>query len=331
MSNGRRGIVLFALGLAGSAFSQNNIMLFDAPGAATTIPVEINAAGTVIGYCARSQSGPHQGFIRHAGGLITLFNAPGSVDTYATGINYAGTIVGKYTDAAGKTHGFLRDARGNFTVLDVPASSYTDATAINDLGDVTGNYQHTYSAYGTTLTRSNIYLRHADGSLTLIEAVGGNATAKSINAHGTIAGDGYIGESGFVRDSGGKVTYFWAVAYVTVTGMNASGVIIGDDYDLTYSDYKPYVRDAMGNLTVFLTDRHETCGAYSINEQGAITGGCYGGQAFVRQPGGAISMFGAPPRWGCQSFTGTGINGAGAVTGTCGTASGAIHGFIRLP
>jgi hypothetical protein len=325
MSKQRIGIVLLWLGgiwLGGKGFSQN-IVLFDAPGMVITNPVAINAAGTIAGNCALTQLGPHQGFIRDAGGTITLINPPGSVDTYVTGINWAETIAGRYKDGAGNTHGFLRDASGNFTVLDVPGSPYTDVDAINGLGDVTGNYRNASN------TRTFIYIRHADGSFTSVEGLLTFGIPRSINVKGTIAGDGVF-EQGFVREPEGTTTLFAVpISYIQVAGMNAGGAISGTSYNLLGNDYHPFVRDPSGNITTFLTER--SCGANSINEAGEITGGCFAGDAFVRDPGGAIHTFGAPAGSDCLSLTGTGINSPGVVTGTCGTASGAIHGFVRMP
>jgi hypothetical protein len=157
-------------------------------------------------------------------------------------------------------------------------------------------------------------------------------SATSINVTGTIAG--YGAEQGFVVEPGGKVTLFgFPIEATSVSGINASGWIAGTYYDDFLSgnanDYHPYVRDPSGNLTPFLTAR--SCAASGINEPGEITGGCKAGDAFVRTPWGAIELFVAPPDSDCQSISGTAINRSGVVTGTCKTASGAIHGFVRIP
>jgi len=80
MLSQRSVVVLSALCLAGSAFSQNNILLFEPPDATCAVGIAINDAGTTAGFFCDNRPGLHA-YIRDAEGNFTKFDAPGSQDT----------------------------------------------------------------------------------------------------------------------------------------------------------------------------------------------------------------------------------------------------------
>lgn len=79
---------------------------FDVPGAAFTLPNDINDAGIVAGFAA-DPTFEGQGFIRLADGTFALLAVPGAHSTEVLGINNLGQLVGSYEDEQGNVHGFI--------------------------------------------------------------------------------------------------------------------------------------------------------------------------------------------------------------------------------
>jgi hypothetical protein len=69
---------------------------------------------------------------------------------------------------------------------------------------------------------------------------------------------------------------------------------------------------------------------FAINSAGAVAGYFVttAEHGFLRAPDGAITTFDPPGSFGTFAFE---INPAGVITGSYLDASGAIHGFLRIP
>ncbi len=180
-----------------------------------TIPVSMNASGTIVGFCIDASMAYH-GFMRTTDGTITVLNDPNAgtaatQGTVALSVNASGTIVGVYFDDITSYHGFMY-SDGTFTEIDAPGagnttSRGTTATAINAAGEIagvytTGTYQGSSEYFG--------FVRAVNGTYTSFSA--------------TNAGTGYEqGTRGVGIDAGGDVTGFYQDASNLDHGFVRSG------------------------------------------------------------------------------------------------------------
>jgi hypothetical protein len=181
---------------------------FSVLGAQDTIPLAINASGTVTGYYYASPS-LVRGFLRTADGTISTFDVMGGVWTQPESINAKGDIAGFYDLILGGAHqvtqGFLRYANGRIVTIGPPGQTtpptITDPVSINDFDEIAGDYvseglsSFTWSAQAGY--QVPIQLSQAD------------ATATAINASGSVVGTmmAATGREGFVFHPDG----YWAV------------------------------------------------------------------------------------------------------------------------
>ncbi len=230
---------------------------------------------------------------RAATGRITNFDPPGSVNSSPAAINLGGVIVGTFTDTQNLRHGFMRDAAGVITVLDAPGA-------------------------GT--------------------AGGQGTSAFSINDLGQIVGqftDSLNFIHGFLLNSPG--------AYTTIDdpdaqqtlpfGINNAGQIAGVLRKNKGATFPGFVRDALGNFTLFAGAG--TCGTSVanafINAAGQIAGTCIFSdgtyQIFFRTVGGAITPQSDP--FGGTLILATAISDKGLIVGYYTAADGGFHAFYR--
>src|ERR1700761_156476 len=122
---------------------------FSVPGAQGTIPMGINASGTVTGYYYVSPSNG-RGFVRTADGTITTFDVMGAVWTQPESINTQGDIAGWYDLTVEGAHqvtlGFLRYADGRTITIGPPQQtgppSIVEPVSINDFDDIAADYEY---------------------------------------------------------------------------------------------------------------------------------------------------------------------------------------------
>ena len=166
--------------------SLGTVTVFDVPNATNTVPLDIDAAGVIVGRYL--SAGVVHGFLRDSSGNLTTIDFPGSSFTAATSINGTGDIVGQYAlpSAPTQRHGFLlRD--GVFTSFDAPGSVFTNALGVNESGDIVGRYCPPGPCTPTS-PGTHGYLLH-DGELTNIDVPGAARTdAWRINDRGQILG-----------------------------------------------------------------------------------------------------------------------------------------------
>jgi len=321
--------------------ANGTIATFDAPGAGTTssikgslaslqgtIPIAINAAGTIVGTYLDAHSCYH-GFLRATSGTITEFDVSGAVTTAACtpeaafrvgtrpiAINSTGTIIGTYSDTNGKYHGFVRAVNGGVTTFDAPPAASigcfscgTVPTTIDTAGGIAGYYSDSNGKhYG--------FVYPANGAITTFSV--SNAVASSfaeesdyegtvglcMNDSGTVAGtytDANIVRHGFIRSASGTTISF------DIPGAGTGG---------------------LGNHI------HEGTAGLSIDTAGDVVGiyldanAAYHG--FLRSASGAITTIDAPGA-GTNALEGTvafRINDTGQIAGAYADSSMAIHGFL---
>ena len=141
--------------------SKPTFITFEARGAGKgmrqgTVPLSINAAGTIAGYYIDANSARH-GFVRAATGKITTFNVSGAgtgsnEGTFPIRINSLGVIAGYYVDGSNVYHGFERVATGKINKFNVSragtgAGQGTGILSINAAGEIAGTYIDASNVY----------------------------------------------------------------------------------------------------------------------------------------------------------------------------------------
>jgi hypothetical protein len=176
-----------------------------------TIPMAINASGTVTGYYIDS-SGDRHGFL-YSGGNYTSFDVSGAVTETGKGGGLSGTIpisidavgdvAGSYTDSSFVRHGFIRAASGTIATFDAPGANTTGASGM--IGgtfpthiDPTGSAIVGVYADSTGLGHAFIYYLPLSGkgsftsftppNMTTSTTLPIQGTVFSVNASGTVAG-----------------------------------------------------------------------------------------------------------------------------------------------
>lgn len=107
------------------------LQAFNAPGATSTTPWDVNDAGTIVG------EADGVGFV-YSGGSFSWVQHPSGAQTLLTGLTADGlTLVGNHViaegDAAGYTRAFVLE-NGSFTAFEVPGSLATTVRRISDNG-----------------------------------------------------------------------------------------------------------------------------------------------------------------------------------------------------
>jgi len=325
---------------------------FDPPGgpARDMLPTGINPAGAITGTYIVGSGYPNilnHGFVRAPDGTITTFDAPGAGTGPFQGttagvsgfggppINPAGVITGHYVDSGGVLHGFLRARDGTFTTVDAPG-------AINGTGflccitpsDAVAGASFDANFVGHGFVRAN------DGTFTTFDAPGdvNGTTPSGINPAGVITGsyaDANFMLHGFVRARDGTVTTFdvpGAVNGTTPSGINPAGVITGAFFDRNFEGHG-FLRAPDGTFTTFDAPGAVNLGTnpIGINPAQVITGwysDAFTFHGFLRIPNGTITNVDPPDS--ASTFPSV-INPAGIITGEYFDASGAAHGFLRVP
>ena len=239
-------------------------------------------------------------------GTFTTFDFPGSTSTVPVGINPAGAITGYYQGAGGRTHGFLRAPDGTFTKFDVPGSICTPAlpvctqpSGINPAGAITGFYQDAnFVSHG--------FLRAPDGTFTIFDAPGVRCRSLS--------------------------------PCTLPSGINPAGAITGHFIDA--NGFHGFLRAPDGTITKFDHPGSKATQPTGINPAGAVTGYFQGAggrtHGFLRAPDGTFTKFDVLPSASCDPHFSvctqpSGINSAGAITGTYQAANFVSRGFLRAP
>ncbi|MBV8522637.1 MAG: hypothetical protein JOY71_11030 [Acetobacteraceae bacterium] len=131
------GDIVGTLGSEGFLDVNGNFSTFQVPGAAQTIPEDVNDHGRIVGTYTAADGSQH-GFYGQPGRLHHL-DVPGAIATALYGENVRGDMVGSYMDGSGKMHGLI-DHQGKITTLDIPGAVSTTAYGVNGNGEVVGGY-----------------------------------------------------------------------------------------------------------------------------------------------------------------------------------------------
>lgn len=179
---------------------------------AGTVPIAINAAGTVTGYYVDS-SGNRHGFI-YSAATYTSFDGPAATTNTGKGGSFSGTIpmsidaagdaVGSYTDSAGVRHGFILPA-GTTTATSFDAPGANTTSQSGTLGgtfpthiDPTGSYIAGSYTDSSSLEHGFVYYLPLSGSGSFTTFTPSNQTTSttlpiqglvtSVNASGIVVG-----------------------------------------------------------------------------------------------------------------------------------------------
>ena len=250
-----------------------NITAFDG------IPTSINDLGTVTGYFFDT-TGLHN-FLRDRKGNVTVFDVPqpfppSPAAGFAMAMNNGGDIAGYLIPCPNcdTDQGFVRDRLGGITTFVIPKGLVT--TGINARGDITG---HTAPFY----LSEDGFVRGRDGNITIFDVGSGpgpRAYCVSINNGGDVAGYYYDASlrraRGFVRARNGNITVFDGIPnalYTRSASINELGAIAGDVGDAAGSHN--FLRDRIGNVTVFDVPNAFVARSISINNRGDVAGYFY--------------------------------------------------------
>jgi probable HAF family extracellular repeat protein len=318
--------------------------------------IDAAAAAKAAGGLEALTHGPVDSPGPKAVGTFITFDYPGTFGgTSPSSVNPEGKITGSYIDANSIAHGFVRARNGTFTTFDVPGPTSTYPSHISQTGAITGNFIYNndpnFVAHGFVQTRNGIIITFdAPGSASI------GTLPSDINAEGEITGTYYdinfVGH-GFFRARNGTLTTFDAPGAGTTgdfpgtyaVGINPEGTIVGMYTDANKATHG-FLRTSDGSFTTFdPPDRIAIFSGFSfglnlyINPEGVITGACFdpdsnkfGGtyRVFVRAPNGTFTTFDAANYPPCciYSFP-SGINPAGAITGSFNDGFSINHGFLR--
>jgi hypothetical protein len=213
-------------------------------------------------------------------------------------------------------HGFLRASNGTFTTFDVPGA--VDAVfpfSISTTGAITGKSCDAITCHG--------FLRGSNGTITTFDAPGAGTGT------GFFQGTNPLG----ITPGGAIAGVYYDVNSVGQGFLNGVGHGFLRASDGTFTTFDPpgFI-DKFADLS-FGPD-------FSINPDGMITGtyfqlipgNLFGGnfRVFVRAPGGTFTTFdAATSRFCCIWSFPSGINPAGAITGSFNDSSPRNHGFLR--
>ena len=242
-------------------------------------------------------------------GTFITFDAPGAFQgTFPSSISQGGAITGYYFDANSVGHGFLRAKKGNSITFDAPgALQGTFPSTISQAEAITGYYFDANSV-------SHGFLRARNGTLTTFDTPGAGTTGRDpgtyavgINPEGTVAGmytDANDATHGFLRSSDGTFTTFDPPGSIGI--------------------FNPF---SFGR-NLYIKPDGVIAGTYKEPILGNPFGGNY--RVFVRASDGSFTTFDAATYPPCciWSFP-SGINPAGAITGSFNDGFTINHGFLR--
>jgi hypothetical protein len=295
---------------------------------------------------------------------LLSFEVPESSATYPMSINETRMITGYYISKSGVTSGFVRDEDGHITTFAAPGSVLTEPLSINTAGDITGYYQAA-GADPSTPGNPQGFVRSADGTMTTL--TGNTYTLNglqpiSINVAGEIAGnfpDITFASNIFIRSASGVLSttsLSEGAAYSTVvTGLNASGAIVGYSTSGSINDGQGFLWDGQGPLPNPVSsaglneiDVPGSTGTFpaALNAEEAVVG-CYTENGlyydFVRYPDGflktlripgtvpaCIATFGSPVPLINVVPPSITINDQGTITGYYTNASNVTRGFVHF-
>lgn len=278
---------------------ESDVITIDYPGASSTVALDINRTGDIVGRYVSATDGRTHGFLRTKQGAFSTIDFPGAVFSVAAGTNIRGDIVGMYrlaTDGVRVRHGFLlRD--GVFTTIDPPGAAFTNALGINAEGHVVGRFCTT-GATPCTPDGGNVHgFLLADGQFTTIDVPGALRTnAWKIDPRGTVVG-GYTSANGTNRVfvlAGGR---FSTVALPPTIGIALENGGIGRNGNIagTYCDTAPCTGTSTDFHGFVLTRRDFR----SVDVRGAVSTAVFA------------------------------INARGDVVGFYDDATGQRHGFVQ--
>jgi uncharacterized membrane protein len=268
----------------------------DVPGASTTLALDINAGGEIVGRYA--VAGKTHGFLRSKAAEFTTIDFPGAVFTTVNGINRRGDIVGTYSLLASPTvrHGYLR-SNGQFTSIDPPGSNLTTANGINDRGDIVGRFctlAQCVPLPGNGDFRGFLLRR---GEYTTIDFPG----ARETNAFKIIDGGRIIG--GYGTPDGKELPFVTRKGKFTSIALPGGVPISQDNGGI----------NARGNIVGIYCNAAPPCFAGALGSHGYVLSGD------------DFTTINVP---GAVATSAVGINARGEIVGYSFDAGGSGHGYL---
>jgi probable HAF family extracellular repeat protein len=274
-------------------------------------------------------------------------------DSYALGINDPGRVVGRYGDPfdSGNTNAFLWDSgNGMRELLPLPDNSYGDAGSINSQGQAVGDSSN-YS--GDPYTHAVLW---PAGSTTPIDLgvlpgetwSGADYVEGSINSYGQVVGSsGDPGTHAFLwtpftpNGSTGAMIDLGSLggAQASATGINASGVVIGNAqtsdgawHAFMWTPLSP--NGTSGTMTDLGTFGGTSTYTYGINDSNQFVGYGYAAgveHAFIYSGNSLADLNNLIPAGsGWVLYRAFSINNRGQIAGY-GTINGQIHSYLLTP
>jgi probable HAF family extracellular repeat protein len=262
---------------AGHAFLWSNGTSTDlgTTGGRSSLGLNINDSGDVVGWTINSGNTTGQGFLYHDGTMIGL--TPSAVSGGAQGINAAGQVVGWYSNygtdpngaALGPTQPFLCSNGVETSLGTFPPNSDTYPLSINGSGQVVGyTYQRGVTGEQPFLIENGTTtILGVSGAFQMIndsgEVVGGRYYSNTL-WHAQLYANGMLTDLGTLGGSNS-----WAY------GINSAGQIVGDSITASGADHAfLYSNGTMTDLNGLIDPRSgwtlET--AFAINNKGEIVG-----------------------------------------------------------
>ena len=123
----------------GFLFRKGDLLTYDLPGALSTAFVDINDAGTILGYSVFRTEGSNDvlSVLLYGGGSPRIISLPSAEWVTPRAINNAETIVG-IMYAAGKQSSFVLAKDGTFGLIEFPGAAETLVTDIRTSGAIIG-------------------------------------------------------------------------------------------------------------------------------------------------------------------------------------------------
>ena len=164
------------------------------PGDTSSVAIDVNDAGDVVGLSQNSVTAVTRAFLRNAAtGTMLELSGLGGDETYALKINNTSDVAGLSRDVSGNRHAVRWRSATNWTIEDLGTlgGCCSESYGINNFGDVVG-----VSNFGRRAGLQHAFLFLASAAaMTDLGALRGDSAARDVNDFGLVVGGGSTGRS----------------------------------------------------------------------------------------------------------------------------------------